>query len=154
MFRKNIIKIPLSLTFVFVFFICSTPMTSFADNECPCFTAQDLKRFTPPSSPRTCFYEDVEEEEPYDLRISKRGEYVAAFSTTGEICGGCSDDLRCGAYVGIGDLGTPTVVLIGDEYGYAIDIQIYDLDQFSACRDLLYADEDRIGVCDYDPFDP
>jgi hypothetical protein len=96
---------------------------------------------------------DENEVEPYDVRISQRGEYFAIFLTTVEICAGCQDDSKCGAYVGIGDLFAPTVVFIGDEDGFAIDIEV-DADQYDACLNLLYTDAGRISECDFDPFEP
>jgi hypothetical protein len=153
MFPKNIIKTPLSFAVVFVLLIFSVPMTSFADDECPCFTAKDVMRFTPPS-PFTCFFKagvEGEDSDFLDARISQRGEYFAYLDAAQTVKLG-PDDFSCGAYAVVGHPNKATVVLLGNEDGGWIEIKDLNVDEFDACMDLLYSHDKRIGECDSLPY--
>jgi len=155
MFPKHITRTPLLLAIVFVLVIFSVPMTSFAGDECPCFTAKDVMRFTPPS-PFTCIRESDYQNGLYtDMRASARGDYFAYFSSTDIVeTGAIPDEIYCEAYAIVGDLSAPNMVLLGNEewdetYGFVIHIDLEVWESW-ACTDLLKMHAKRIGDCNFD----
>ena len=99
--------IPVLLVVFFILVTFTIPVEVLSA-DCPCFTAEDVIRYASHPSKFTCIGGDYET----GLRVLKRGKYAAWFGISYDEYGGWTE-YYCSAYVYVGDMLDPDVVLFG-----------------------------------------
>ena len=128
------------LLVVFFILVTFTIPVAVLSADCPCFTAKDVIRYASHPSKFTCVWDDY----LGNIRVLIRGQYTAGFGVSVEDKSGAGSDYYCSAYVYVGDMSDPDVVLFGD------NVSIPDLtyEEFMECLNLLYLGEPQECTCE------